>query len=129
MSLTTITARAFSVRRAYVNWFSMPFQIDHSLLVNDNDELASRTNVLLVRMCGVTPPRSLINPLLDAIFEAIQTSPVRSPPSTVVHSNVHPSRGEYDSRLCLFFRVCPVYPSQRVLKLMSFQSSTSVKFR
>ncbi|KAL0950828.1 hypothetical protein HGRIS_007590 [Hohenbuehelia grisea] len=45
--------------------------------VNDNDELASRANLLLVRMCGVMPPRSLINPILDAIFEAIQSSPVR----------------------------------------------------
>jgi proteasome activator subunit 4 len=26
-------------------------------------------------MCGVTPPVSLINPILEAIFEAIQTSP------------------------------------------------------
>ncbi|KAJ4476693.1 hypothetical protein J3R30DRAFT_3704168 [Lentinula aciculospora] len=43
--------------------------------VNDNDELANRANVLLVRMCGVSPPRPLINPLLDAIFEAIQSSP------------------------------------------------------
>ncbi|TFK76829.1 hypothetical protein BDN72DRAFT_890635 [Pluteus cervinus] len=43
--------------------------------VNDNDELASRASILLVRMCGVTPPVSLINPILDSIFEAIQTSP------------------------------------------------------
>ncbi|KAK0456353.1 hypothetical protein EV421DRAFT_1699087 [Armillaria borealis] len=43
--------------------------------VNDNDELANRAHVLLVRMCGVTPPRALINPILDAIFEAIQASP------------------------------------------------------
>jgi proteasome activator subunit 4 len=45
-------------------------------LVNDNDELASRASVLLVKMCGVTPPRSLIDPILDAMFEAIQQSPV-----------------------------------------------------
>lgn len=31
----------------------------------------------MVRMCGVTPPLSLVNPILDAIFEAIQKSPVR----------------------------------------------------
>ncbi|KAF9036519.1 hypothetical protein BDZ89DRAFT_1100671 [Hymenopellis radicata] len=43
--------------------------------VNDNDELANIANLLLVRMCGVTPPRALINPLLDAIFDAIRTSP------------------------------------------------------
>lgn len=28
-------------------------------------------------MCGVTPPVPLIDPLLDAIFEAIRRSPVR----------------------------------------------------
>ncbi|KAF7437108.1 hypothetical protein PC9H_003942 [Pleurotus ostreatus] len=42
---------------------------------DDNDELASRAGMLLVRMCGVTPPRPLINPILDAMFDAIQTSP------------------------------------------------------
>jgi hypothetical protein len=44
--------------------------------VNDNDELATLANMLLVRMCGVTPPQPMVNPILDAIFEAIQTSPV-----------------------------------------------------
>jgi len=43
--------------------------------VNDNDELASRAELVLTRMCGVTPPRPLINPILDSIFAAIQTSP------------------------------------------------------
>ncbi|KAF9014988.1 hypothetical protein BDQ17DRAFT_1418116 [Cyathus striatus] len=43
--------------------------------VNDNNELASRGSTLLVRMCGVTPPPSLVNPILDAIFDAIQNSP------------------------------------------------------
>jgi len=43
--------------------------------VNDNNELAGRADLLLVRMCGVTPPRSLISPMLDSIFRAIQTSP------------------------------------------------------
>jgi proteasome activator subunit 4 len=43
--------------------------------VNDNNNLAVRASSLLVRMCGVTPPVGLINPMLDAIFEAIQTSP------------------------------------------------------
>ncbi|KAJ3973169.1 hypothetical protein EV361DRAFT_980091 [Lentinula raphanica] len=43
--------------------------------VNDNDELANRANILLVRMCGVSPPRPLVYPLLDAIFETIQSSP------------------------------------------------------
>ncbi|THH19718.1 hypothetical protein EW146_g1513 [Bondarzewia mesenterica] len=45
--------------------------------VNDDDELVSRSRLLLVRMCGVTPPRPLIDPILDAIFDAIQNSPVR----------------------------------------------------
>ncbi|RXW16590.1 hypothetical protein EST38_g9267 [Candolleomyces aberdarensis] len=43
--------------------------------VNDNKELVNRASNLLVRMCGVSPPVPLINPILDAIFEAIQTSP------------------------------------------------------
>ncbi|KZT06355.1 uncharacterized protein LAESUDRAFT_653878 [Laetiporus sulphureus 93-53] len=43
--------------------------------VNDNDDLAHRAHLLLVRMCGVVPPRPLIYPMLDAIFVAIQTSP------------------------------------------------------
>ncbi|KZT19390.1 hypothetical protein NEOLEDRAFT_1142177 [Neolentinus lepideus HHB14362 ss-1] len=43
--------------------------------VNDNDELSSRASVLLVRMCGVTPPLSIVNSLLDSIFDAIHNSP------------------------------------------------------
>ncbi|KAF8807238.1 hypothetical protein BYT27DRAFT_7232792 [Phlegmacium glaucopus] len=43
--------------------------------VNDNNDLATRASMLLVRMCGVTPPVPLVNPLLDAIYEAITTSP------------------------------------------------------
>ncbi|KAF9535513.1 hypothetical protein CPB83DRAFT_841889 [Crepidotus variabilis] len=43
--------------------------------VKDNNDLAIRGSTLLVRMCGVTPPVSLVNPILDAVFEAIQTSP------------------------------------------------------
>ncbi|KAJ3513732.1 hypothetical protein NLJ89_g2785 [Agrocybe chaxingu] len=43
--------------------------------VNDNNDLANRASNLLVRMCGVTPPVSLIYPILDAIFETIQNSP------------------------------------------------------
>lgn len=43
--------------------------------VNDDEELTSRASVLLVRMCGVTPPRALVASILDAIFEAIQSSP------------------------------------------------------
>jgi len=42
--------------------------------VHDNEELASRANNLLVRMCGVTPPRSMIKSILASIFEAIQKS-------------------------------------------------------
>jgi len=43
--------------------------------VNDNEDLATRGNDVLVQMCGVSPPRSLINPIIDGIFEAIQSSP------------------------------------------------------
>jgi proteasome activator subunit 4 len=45
--------------------------------VNDNDDLYSRAKMLLVRMCGVQPPRALVGPVLHAIFDAIQKSPVR----------------------------------------------------
>ncbi|KAF8226105.1 hypothetical protein L208DRAFT_1425249 [Tricholoma matsutake] len=44
--------------------------------VHDNDELASRASTLMVQMCGVTPPLPLVNPILDAIFQAIRSSPV-----------------------------------------------------
>jgi proteasome activator subunit 4 len=47
-----------------------------SRLVKDNNDLALRGSTLLVRMCGVTPPVPLVNQILDAIFNAIQTSPV-----------------------------------------------------
>ncbi|RDB28522.1 Proteasome activator complex subunit 4 [Hypsizygus marmoreus] len=43
--------------------------------LHDNEELASRASTLMVRMCGVTPPLALVNPILDAIFDAIQNSP------------------------------------------------------
>ncbi|TBU39582.1 hypothetical protein BD309DRAFT_1022044 [Dichomitus squalens] len=43
--------------------------------VNDNDELAYRAKLLMVRMCGVIVPRQHINPLLDEFFSAIQTFP------------------------------------------------------
>ncbi|KAF5337122.1 hypothetical protein D9611_003196 [Ephemerocybe angulata] len=43
--------------------------------VNDNKELVNRASSLLVRMCGVSPPVPLINPVLNGIFEAIQNSP------------------------------------------------------
>ncbi|GJJ09449.1 hypothetical protein Clacol_003672 [Clathrus columnatus] len=43
--------------------------------VNDNDELVTRSNLLLVRMCGVTPPVDLIPLLLNHIFNAIKSSP------------------------------------------------------
>lgn len=49
---------------------------DNELIVNDNDDLAHRAKVLLNRMCGIIPPRPLINPVLDAMFNAIQASPV-----------------------------------------------------
>jgi hypothetical protein len=49
---------------------------EYASLVNDNDELLSRARLLLVRMCGVTPPRPLIGPILNAIFDTILNSPV-----------------------------------------------------
>lgn len=55
----------------------LPIFSPSSALVNDNNELVNRARTLLVRMCGVTPPRPLIGPILKAIFSAIQNSPVR----------------------------------------------------
>ncbi|KAI0034951.1 hypothetical protein K488DRAFT_76958 [Vararia minispora EC-137] len=43
--------------------------------LNDNDDLYTRAKQLLVRMCGVHPPRALVGPILHAIFDAIQKSP------------------------------------------------------
>ncbi|KAI0828367.1 hypothetical protein BC628DRAFT_1417934 [Trametes gibbosa] len=43
--------------------------------VNDNDELAYRAKLLMVRMCGVIVPRQFVDPLLDEIFSAITTFP------------------------------------------------------
>lgn len=48
-------------------------------VVNDNNDLASSANHLLVRMLGVTPPVPLVSPILDAIFHTIQNSPVSIP--------------------------------------------------
>ena len=50
---------------------------DNTHLVGDNDDLVARTDLLLSRMCGVSPPRELINPLLDSVFNAIKHSSVR----------------------------------------------------
>jgi proteasome activator subunit 4 len=47
----------------------------HFATVSDNDDLAWRASVLLVRMCGVTPPRCLIDPIFDVIFDTIRQSP------------------------------------------------------
>ena len=50
---------------------------DNVCIVPDNDDLASQASRLMVRMCGVVPPLPMVNPILDAIFEAIQNSPVK----------------------------------------------------
>ncbi|KAI0359128.1 hypothetical protein OH77DRAFT_1473765 [Trametes cingulata] len=43
--------------------------------INDNDDLAYRAKLLMVRMCGVIIPRQFIDPLLEQIFTAITSSP------------------------------------------------------
>ncbi|EEB90585.1 hypothetical protein MPER_11186 [Moniliophthora perniciosa FA553] len=50
-------------------------ELFHFTDLSDNDDLSYRANLVLVRMCGVSPPRVLINPILDAIFDTIQSSP------------------------------------------------------
>lgn len=44
--------------------------------MNDNEELANRAQLVLVRMCGVTPPAALVNPLIDGMFIAIRNASV-----------------------------------------------------
>ena len=56
--------------------------------VNDNDELLSRARMLLVRMCGVTPPRPLIGSILKVIFDTILNSPVRQLPIILWNSHL-----------------------------------------
>jgi proteasome activator subunit 4 len=43
--------------------------------LQDSNELAKRAQMLLVGMCGVTPPLHVVPKLLEAIFDTIQTSP------------------------------------------------------
>lgn len=64
---------------------------NHDVIVHDSDELASRAEILLVRMCGVSPPPALVNPLLDHMFAAIKSSTVRLspiPPLRPTHLNM-----------------------------------------
>ena len=42
-------------------------------------------NLLLIRMCGVIIPRSLVEPVINAIFDAIQLSPVRLLSSATIY--------------------------------------------
>src|ERR1700722_1412551 len=72
----TSHARVVSIYRTLVRFRISSVAFHGYLAVNDNDELTSHANQLLVRMCGVTPPKPLINFILDTIFETIQTSPV-----------------------------------------------------
>ncbi|KAL4069445.1 hypothetical protein J3A83DRAFT_4095440 [Scleroderma citrinum] len=75
--------------------------------VSDSEDLTHRANVLLVRMCGVTPPRSLIPPLLDAIFAAIQKSP-----SWKVRLNALPILQ------VLYFRQLPLISEARMFEIL-----------
>jgi proteasome activator subunit 4 len=75
--------------------------------VNDNKELVTRASTLLVRMCGVTPPPCLINPLLDAMFEAIQSSP-----SWRVRMKVLPLLQVF------YFRNVPLIADYKVLEIL-----------
>ena len=73
-----LVARAISFYRRYFDLTpsQIIFWAHFSHSVNDNNDLATHASTLLVRMCGVTPPIPLVSPLLDAIYEAITTSPV-----------------------------------------------------
>lgn len=71
------TARVIPLHWGYVCFIPscQPSSLSQ-IAVNDNEELESRANVLLVKICGVTPPRALVDPIFDAIFQAIRESPV-----------------------------------------------------
>ncbi|PVF98837.1 hypothetical protein CPB86DRAFT_757643 [Serendipita vermifera] len=43
--------------------------------LNDNHELAQRAGFLLTRTCGVIPPKELITPFLNTIFQVIEETP------------------------------------------------------
>ncbi|KAH9982676.1 hypothetical protein BGW80DRAFT_1433981 [Lactifluus volemus] len=75
--------------------------------VNDNDELLSRARLLLVRMCGVTPPRPLIGPILNAIFDTI----LNSPPGFVLtrKTNLSP---------VFYFRQVPLLSDARITEIL-----------
>ncbi|KAF5384678.1 hypothetical protein D9757_006201 [Collybiopsis confluens] len=75
--------------------------------VNDNDELSRRANLLLVRMCGVSPPRPLIHSILDEIFEAIQASP-----SWRVRLKALPLVQVY------YFRQMPLFADTKVVQML-----------
>ncbi|KAF8624763.1 hypothetical protein AX15_005657 [Amanita polypyramis BW_CC] len=75
--------------------------------VNDNKELTSRASILLVRMCGVTPPPCLIDPLLDVMFEAI-----RSSPSWKVRMKVLPLLQVF------YFRNVPLIADSKVVEIL-----------
>lgn len=98
-----------SARIIPFHWRLVVWQSNRSkaliLLVNDNKELVSRASVLLVRMCGVTPPPSLINPLLDSMFVAIQSSPVGNSVPRVTRCSYGRSLGELEWKLCHFYKV------------------------
>jgi hypothetical protein len=59
--------------------------------LNDNNDLAQRASFLLTRTCGVSPPRELISPFLNSLFQVIQESTVSFPPK---------NRGQYELTLC-----------------------------
>jgi len=98
-----------NVRSFSITQIDSCFDEDAVHSVNDNSNLASRASSLLVRMCGVTPPAALINPILDAIFDAIQTSPVYS---VFTHDRLFSidwrmnSPGESDLRHYRWCKVC-----------------------
>ncbi|KAK7064490.1 membrane protein [Favolaschia claudopus] len=75
--------------------------------LNDNQDLATRASDVLVQMCGVHPPRPLINPLLDGIFEAITNSP-----SWKVRLKALPLVQVF------YFRQLPLIPEGKVIEML-----------
>jgi len=81
----------------------------------DSNELAGRAQMLLVGMCGVTPPLPIVPKLLDAIFRTLATSP-----SWRIRLNALPILQIF------YFRQAPLIDEDLVVKIQDVSGATSV---
>lgn len=128
LNLYLVLSLSFSVSLKvwYANLVTALPKIDMDS-VPDNDELAMRAELLLVRMCGVLPPRDQVNPILDRLFEGLRRSSVRNFLSCYTFGfNVRYSHGGYDSKFCLCCKV-QYWLFLALFILSATQYSTSAK--